>query len=347
MLVAFKTAPESRPLYKQGALDMLAFPQGWKLTLSYREKWVDESLRVPLRNDLLRGEKVLVVLCGNVDSVTHEFGASIPLRWAIVEETGTRTRQDAGVLYLLLRLEDRPNNPVVTNFQAEMQSHVAVPRANEGAFVARLDGESRDGSAMPWDEHVSNVRRIREVKDSLFFRVTGLRERQSGKAATIDRLPSQTTGVDFRSATLYELELYVHGESLSGRGVPLELLMEGQHLEIAEPLLLQHGTGAIVTYLLVVKRKYTSDLATLVVRPTDPNKSGAEVRLLIRMGPHWAFWPLTMLGLVGGWLLTQIDGTIVSGLESKPLILMGLKLLGAIIIAATGWGAFRRLPIKL
>ena len=56
---------------------------------------------------------------------------------------------------------------------------------------------------------------------------------------------------------------------------------------------------------------------------------------------------MTILGLVTGWLLTQVDGTVLPSLASQPLILMGLKLAGALVIAGTGWAAFRSLPVRL
>lgn len=345
MLIAFKTAPDKRPLYKQGALDMLAYPNGWKLILSYRKKWIDRPLRKPLRDNKLVGQKMLVVLCGNVNSSTHEFGTVVPLRWATIQDSGTRHETD--ILYLLLTLDDRPSKSLVAKMQGTDRDFFVVPLAGKGSYVTQSDTSVRDKGALSWDEHIGNVRQIREVQDSIFFRVRALRERSSGKAATIETTEGQTTVIDLRSAMLYELELYVDGDSLSGRGVPLELLIEGEHLEIARPLLLQHGSGAIVTYLIVVKRKYTSDLATLLVQPSDESKSGAEIRLLVRMGPNWAFWPLTILGLITGWLLTQVDGTVLPSLASQAPILMGLKLAGALVLAGTGWAAFRNLPVKL
>src|ERR1700688_367752 len=100
VLVAFTNARDDRPLYRRDALNALACPDRWVLSLSYRQKWIAEEVEGDLRTNRLAGKRLLIVLCGALNA-DGTFQNAVPLRFCRVIETSLVDDGQEGVLAIL------------------------------------------------------------------------------------------------------------------------------------------------------------------------------------------------------------------------------------------------------
>ena len=365
-LVAF-TALETKPLYQRDAFNILALPEGWNVRWSYRDEWVssNEDVRGELRSNSLVGQSVLIVLCGNADSKTGEFSVAVPIRWGTVTES--RLSSDPEIFHLSIVLGALVSQDVLTSF-CNQKGTPKLPRLREGAYLLRSDELSNPSAqALPWRTLVEEARRIKSIEQALFFQIRGIRRRPTPTPIRTwiynrhprltpqppnrpvplfpTRDPKGLNQLDLFSGAVYELEIHVDAESMERDRTPVLVTIKGGHLSISEPLSRQHGSGAVVMYLLAVERKYVTELSTLKIRGSGDAADGPEVQALVSMGPTRSFWPLTIVGLFLGW--TLIETATAPFLAGSPYLGLAFQLAGAALIMSTAWFAFRRLPIKV
>ncbi len=231
------------------------------------------------------------------------------------------------------------------------------------------------GEEMDWDEHVEEVLRISELANCHFSRMVSFSRRdpsQSATATSLDTKNADVTLIELTAGCAYELKFNVHSESLRREtGVPVAIAIQGKHVEVAEPVVYQCGSGAIVTYLLAVERKYAAETATLSARrrldrkEINVGEEGPEFQVILRIRPPWYFWVSAIAMLTLGAMGLNLKPESLRGL-ARFLRLVGLGSIvnlaqplgadlasllanaaGSLLLALAAGFAFRRLPVKV
>jgi hypothetical protein len=384
VLVAFTSARGDRPLYRRDALNALACPERWVLSLSYRQKWIARELEEELRTNRLAGKQLLIVLCGALRS-DGTFQDAVPLRFCRVIETSLVDDGQEGVLALLnVESGARPTLMLAAN-QADngavaaagappfaLLRGVALPHSSAAADRDQGDTYLRwlalpDLAPNPvgLSDHVEALaKRIPELAECWHFMLTEFSEIRSSFASRPVQISSRPHGsamtmVDLGGGRLYQMQFYMHRDTLVGanRGT-VELVLNGEHVEISQPMVRQHGSGSAVQYLLAVTRTYAAETANLLIHmrrqediadPASALPAGPELQLLLRIRPPRGLWLLLILLLTVGTLGLQMSKEALQGmgLPATEVFVLVAKAMGGLIVALTGWLAFRRLPIKI
>src|SRR5579864_4522727 len=349
VLVAFTSARGDRPLYRRDALNALACPERWVLSLSYRQKWIARELEGELRNNRLAGKQLLIVLCGTLRS-DGTFQCAVPLRFCRVIETSLVDDGQEGVLAVLnIESGARPTLMLAAN-QAD---NSAVAAASAPPF-ALLQGVALPGASAAADrdqgdtylrwlalpdvapdpvglsDHVAALaQRIPELAECWHFMLTDFSEVRSSFASRPVKISSRPHGsamtmADLGGGRLYQMQFYMHRDTLVGgnRG-RVELVLNGEQVEISQPMVRQHGSGSVVQYLLAVTRTYAAETANLLIHmrrqediaaPGSALPAGPELQLLLRIRPPRGLWLLLILLLTVGTLGLQMSKEALQGM---------------------------------
>jgi hypothetical protein len=357
ILLAYTTATDARPLYRRDSLNAVALPKGWTITLSYRSKWIAPGLIAELNDDLFVDCEMLFLVARGEQYV--------PLRYCKVLKT---QMAEADLALLHIEMGRRPSDQMVGHFIDFAKEHQwPFPKlGSDGAgtrhYLHRIRGISDSLQEATFETQVSALQQCIEPANSQYFMITRLSQVKRSliipatmQAPTLrDREATELTLIDLRAGQVYNLEVYVHGDSLRGGESPIEFFFKGDQVDIAEPLLKQYGSGALLSHLIAVKRQYASELATLVIRMRQPDKDSeprpsAEAQVLLRIRPAWYFWPSTVILFVLGNVGLQMtkDALGAFHLSQPDLVVLGAKLAGGGLLAFAAWLAFRTVPIKL
>jgi hypothetical protein len=343
VLLAYTTANNARPLYRRDSLNAVALPEGWTITLSYRAKWIEPSTIADLKEDLLQDCELLFLVVKGEECV--------PLRHCKVLKA-LMPEDDLAVLHL--EVGRRPSEDLVSGFRAlANENKWPVPGLDGGVsgskyYLGHVRWESSGMQATDFDLHVEKLRKCIEPAESRYFKINRLLQIKTSLAQISstprNREASELTLLDLRAGEIYNLETYIHSSSLLEGKSPIELVIQGSHVDIAEPLIKQYGSGALISHLIAVKRQYASELATLVIRLKGPEKEDPRLR------PAWYFWPLAigffLLGNIGLDMTKEALGAIHHFSNPEAAVLFS-KLVGSGLLALAGWLAFRTVPIKL
>jgi len=376
-VIAFTTVQAERPLYQRDVLNAMAYPANWLLNLTYRGRWLDAETLKLIRSRKLKGRAILIVLCGEpTPGPDDQFQKIVPVRLGtILAATGTEDLdQENGIAFLRVKLAGRPGQQLLDVFQPASASGPpapglpSVPRpSGEGSFFLQTCPGFSFGeeTSVGWDKHVERLKEIEAIKDSHWFRMIRVVEREpSFKAAQEpERVHDErldTNLLRLAGGRLYEIEFYVDpGSLVAGETRPVELAVQGEHLDISEPLVKQYGSGATVSYLLAAKKQYASELVTVVARgprpkpapvsPTPPARLGPEIQMVFRIGPGRGFWLWVIVLVTLGSLGLNVDSAFLKALDvgKAEIWALAVKTAGSLVLALAGWFAFRRLPIKI
>jgi hypothetical protein len=365
LLIAYTTATERRPIYRRDALNAVALPAGWTISLSYRTKWIAPDLVGLLeKNELAGSELLLVVLRG--ESVGGHPEHAAPLRYCKVLKTEL-SGQDLALVHI--ETARRPSKYLVEHFLEQAPKNnwpTPIWRADAKASYYLLAAPKEPGhraGETSFDSHVEALKSCIEPGNSRYFMITRIYRIKPSNALTPPAVPislalrqpkaSELTMLELRPGSLYNLEVLVHGDSLEGGASPLELKIRGEQVDIAEPLLRQHGSGAMVSYLIAVKRQYAFELATLVIRMRPlhgvPQRPSAEAQVLLHITPTLRFWLTIYVMVVVGTVGLEINKEFVDLLDSSTTaacIVMSAKVAGTALLAWAAWRLFRSVPIK-
>lgn len=386
--IAFTTTNKSRPLYRRDALNALSYPRGWRLSLTYRGRWVEHALW----NKSLERQRVLFVLCCNPSETTGEFGAFVPLRFGTV--TNARAdgqRSNDSVLSLGLSLEARPSGAVVKGFAALPLLRTAGPKVTgDSVFLRSVKSLKEDfqrltpfgalaphvpiddDDEMEWGLHVDHlVDACNDMHSSRFMRLADFREllparrpqwcrrigwSRGGYPRILPGGSGELTLLSLEAGKGYQLDFQVHSRTVeSNSGVPIRLDVAGAHVEIATPVMTQHGSDALVSYLLLTQRKYAPDTVSFTARSVDsdtkvaPIGQGPEFQVLFRISPPSLFWLFTIVTFAAGTAFLSMDKAAFESLcfTYAPWWAVGAKVLGGLLIAQATRYAFNKLPIRV
>src|ERR1700688_143823 len=361
LLIAYTTATAKKPIYRRDTLNAVALPAGWTISLSYRTKWIAPDLVGPVKKNMLAGsELLLVVLRGENAGGQPEHAA--PLRYCNVLKT-EMSGQDLALVHI--ETARRPSEYFVGHFLEHAQENQwPAPIWRAGAEVSYYllpvpEETAPRGEETSFDSHVKALQSCIEPKHSRYFMISRIYRVKASKALTPPAVPislalrqpkaSELTVLELRPGSLYNLEVLVHGDSLAEGGAsPLELKIRGEQVDIAEPLLRQHGSAAMVSYLIAVKRQYASELATLVIRMRPlhgvPQRPSAEAQVLLHIRQTRRFWLGISVIVVVGTVGLEINKEFVDLLDSSTTaawIVMGAKVLGTGLLVWAAWWLFR------
>jgi hypothetical protein len=388
-LVAFTSAQGDRPLYRRDALNALACPERWVLSLSYRQKWIAEDLEEDLNKNRLVGQRLLIVVCGGALDPDKRYQSAVPLRFCKVISTSLRDDGSQGSLALLYvesdtRLTlDPAVGPDAQGVAAvpgappfALLQNIVLPRSfpeasrDQGdSYLRRIDLPNLDRrTVVGLNDHIEELRqRIPELAGCWHFFLTEITEVLPSFASRLLRFSSRPHGsamtlVELQGGKLYQMQFYLHRDTLAGTTPGMvELVLNGEHAEVSQPVVRQHGSGAVVQYLLSVPRTYAVETVNLLVRmrrqdmaPTPPvppavPPAGPELQLLLQIRPFRGFWLLLIVLLTFGTLGLNMSKEALQGmsLPATEAYVLGAKALGGLIVSLAGWIAFRRLPIKI
>jgi hypothetical protein len=368
LLLAYTTASAKRPIYRRDTLNAVAIPAGWIISLSYSTRWIEPDLVKLVKSDRLAGsELLLVALRGSKADETPENAA--PLRFCTVVKTELQER-DLALVHV--EAAGRPSERMAMGFLAlASEGGWPVPiwqdtKRRPNHYLVQVQKERRASEPeASFDSHVMALRKCVEPEDCRYFKINRIYQFNPSNALrapavqiSLSERQPETVGqtiLVLRPGKLYNLEVLVHGDSLAEGGAsPLELKIKGEQLEIAEPLLRQHGSAAIVSYLIAVKRQYASELATLLIRmsPTEglPARPSAEAQVLLHIRPSRMF-VLAVLGLaVAGTIGIEVDkdfaAVLHAGADATAWIAFAAKMVGTALLGWAAWLLFRSVPIK-
>lgn len=255
-LVAFTTASAERPLYRRDALNAIAYPDGWQLDLTYRGRWIDDALKQPLAEGALKGRTLLVVLCGAPNEQTQTYDRAIPLRFGRVLRSWVEgDLADGGLSFLQVQLGPRPSGNLLEGFAAAASGLPRRPALSgpQARYLVQADPLADADPEISWDSHVDALQQLPELADCHFFcwkrlteKTASLAEGPSPKVSLAGR--TDATLIELVAGRLYEIQLYQHRSFLAS-GSSVDLAVRGEHVDIAEPVVKQHGSGALVSHL--------------------------------------------------------------------------------------------------
>ena len=283
LLVAFATANPDRPLYQRDVLNALCYPKDWVLRLTYRDKWVAMQLKKDLALDRLRKRDILIVFCGHPDPALKTFGKVVPLRFGrVISSAASSLGQEppSDIVVLRISLQGWPGGTFLKTGSALL----TVPRLDEGFYLTMIPRsiqqmESKcDAGALG-----ETVCAAPEMQTSRVFYVLEPAprahwwQRRESRPRVVSSRTSDVTILKVSAGKSYRLSFAIPKRSyVPEEEIPIDIKIRGEHLEIAEPVVHQRSSGAEVSYLLVVQRKYAAELATLVARFGRPvNRNGA------------------------------------------------------------------------
>jgi hypothetical protein len=366
MLLAYTTANDTRPIYRRDCLNAVAFPAGWTISLSYRSKWIAPDLVAAVEENGLTGSELLLVVVRGKRLGKHPE-RYVPLRHCKILKTDM-----IGESLAVVHLETarRPSEELVRHFHdhaQERQWPVPIWGGDHAGLSHYLHRVPRESLARPeetsFDSHVEALKECIEPESCRYFMITRLFKVKPSRALVPPtvatsltlRQPgaSELTVLDLRPGELYNLEVLVHRDSLAeGGGSPLEFKIRGEQVDIAEPLLRQYGTGALVSYLIAVNRQYASELATLAIRTGQTadakSRPSAEAQVLLQIKPSLRFWLLALVLVLFGTIGFEATKEALEDLKvaHAALWVMGAKLAGTGLLAWAAWWLFRSVPIK-
>jgi hypothetical protein len=368
LLIIATSAPPLRLAYRRDLLSCLGYPDGHRVSFTYRRKWIAEGVFGGNLKDRLA---LLVYSYEPADATSDKKGLGnrysyVPLRFAkfdtlepavlVKSDNATPDTYFTASFYLGSFVDVNPVTlPSVRGFcEDAIRAHArppAVPTAHL-PWLFDLDTpwtvrEAKD-QEVAWAAIVEMLSHTESLQDCKFVQLGGLsRSAESPKAPGVPTVrPGPTRYVDapvyaLSSGENYRLVLTYLADPASETPKPTVSVTAGA-LEVSEPIFASVGQTRNATLLVRCKPVYADELSTVVVDHAGSAEGKApRFMLLVKVEPRRVLRFLPIV-LVLGFFLSSL---IVSDFEDSWHPAVGLaKLLGAVMVGSGVWWGFRRLP---
>jgi len=370
VIYLFSSAPPDRPTYKRGVLNILCYPAGHQLELSYQKSY----LQPPLFEEapkLANRKGVFVFLDYKASGKDHEF---IPIRFVTIldvapKETATRyldtTRVHVRIQLGDLILHDASWNSEVGSLPGRPKVYEGASTASRGYFYVvegrNLFPEHSDLSQRDiWDQITGKVANAKSLNDCVFLSTGHLRPFKDGSPCTLEPYGAEQKAYQLEPNTLYRLDLRVYYPRASS---DREIIVRSSSelLSVSQPFATAHGAEDH-SVLIACKRTIESTLATLAIDvgaknlpagssqnfgplPVSSEVVAAKPRYLLSIEPSKMIVRGFVFLIFLGFLLTSTSKEFYSDFICSPEPVAVLsKTIGAICLAWAGYLAFRKLP---
>lgn len=378
-VVVFTRSASDRPLYRRDILNSISYPEGWTLTLTYRERWVDKDLwelvnKVrfwPWQAKGLAGKRALLVMCSKPDESTDTYTAWIPTRFATIIAAEVSGPADSQVVSVRVKLGGWPSKQVIENFTTLVDCERPLPSRSANVVSRYLVGVKRRVNANEkmeeadvgyhWKDHVTQIRTTEaSLTDATFVRMEPVASAKRpilarARAALEPASRTALTTMRFRAGRAYRMSVQIHPDSVTDwTEVPVKVRVEGKHLEVSTALVMQHTDHAVVSYFLAAERKYTQETVALSVcvlgKDGKPQPVGRapEFQVLVQICPPRLFllWTIGLVTFGAAGLSATSEMLAGIGADGSDLNVLIAKMFGGLLVATAGFYALRKLPVN-
>lgn len=362
----FSSAPPNRPDYKRGVLNALCYPPGHQLELSYKKSYISQSLFA--QRSKIKGKRGLFVFL-DYKKPDHDF---IPIRFVTLQELSPKEEakqySDTTRMYIRVELEgllafdpewnDRikslPSRPKPPQGPASAGTEYLYVLEGADLFPRASDYSQRD----VWDHLVEKVADASSLKDCVFLSTGHISPFGKGRPCEFSVYGENQKAYRLLPNSIYQLDLRIFDRHSSNSTQEVVIRSSSELLAVSQPFVTGVGGPTDHSALIVCKRTVENTLATLVVdiqaRPESDEKAtttqptsiiAAKPRYLLAIAPSRSLIvSFTLLAFLGA-LLTSTSAEFYRDFVCLPEVwALGSKLVGAALLSAAAYLAFRKLP---
>ena len=368
----FSSAPPDRPTYKRGVLNLLCYPPGHQVELSYRKDYLQPPI-FEQRSSLVGRRGVFVFVDYKALGNDHEF---TPIRYVKIlnlapKEAANRyldtTRVHVRVELGNLIVYDTKWNGEIAFLPGRPKVYVSTsPGGRDYFYVLQARNRFPETSDLSqrdiWDQITGKVAKANSLSDCVFLSTGNLRPFKDGSACVLSPYGSEQKAYRLEPNNIYRLDLrvyYPYPRVSSDREIVVR--SSSDFVSVSQPFATAHGAEDH-SVLIACKRTIESSLATLVIDVGAKNLTGqavqdvaaptaltdvmaAKPRYLLAIEPSRNIVRGFVFLIFLGFLLSSTSKELYSDFVCFPELAAALsKTLGAICLAWAGFLAFRKLP---
>jgi hypothetical protein len=357
----FSSAPPDRPTYKRGVLNVLCYPKGHQVELSYQKSYIQTHL-FERRASLANRKAIFTFIDYKALNDDHDF---IPVRTvkilAVAPKEVAPRYIDTTRVYVRIELGDFI--PYEATWNAEIQSIPGRPKpfmpgttrdycyVVEGAdpFPTSCEISQRD----IWDQITGRISRSRSLRSCIFLATSHPRPFKDGDPCTLQAYGLEQKAYKIEPNHIYRVDLRVFYPVIApAEPFDREIVVRTSSdlISVSQPFATAHGGPEDHSVLIACKRTIESTLATLVIDVEAKDVTdvlAAKPRYLLAVEPpKWTVrWFVFLIFL--GFFLTSTSEEFYSSWSwaARPEAwALFSKIAGAACLAWAGYLAFRKLP---
>jgi hypothetical protein len=278
VIYLFSSAPPDRPTYKRAVLDILCYPKGHQVELSYQKSYFQPPL-FERRTSLINRKGVFVFVdYKGANNGDHEF---IPIRAvkildAAPKEIAARyldtTRVQVRIELGDLILNDARESSEIASLPGRPKPHDGSTTSREYSYV--IDGRklfpAQDGVSQRdiWDQITEKVARAKSLRGCVFLSTGDPRPFRDGDPCALQPYGSEERAYRLQPNNIYRVDLrvyYPRNVSVTSYEPEIIVRSSSELLSVSQPFATAHGGPEDHSVVIACKRTIESTLATLVI----------------------------------------------------------------------------------